>query len=129
MKFRASTSRKDQRSINSISLHPENENQILVGTVAVLSLWDLETKTKLKVFEGAHRGPITSNFFVNSTLFLSAASSAEDHSVTLWNSENELESYTFSANEPVLNAFAQGMNWFYAKRKRKINFYVEAIFK
>ena len=105
LKFRASVSNRKE-SVNSMALHPENENHLMVGTVAACSLWDLETKTKLRVFEGAHIGSIIETFFVNSSMFLSAGASGEDHSVTLWNCENESESFTFSANEPVQNAFA-----------------------
>ena len=106
LKFRASVSNNRKESINSMALHPDNENHLMVGTVAACSLWDLETKTKLRVFEGAHIGSIIETFFVNSSMFLSAGASGEDHSVTLWNCENESESFTFSANEPVQNAFA-----------------------
>ena len=110
LKFRASVSNNRKESVNSMALHPDNENHLMVGTVAACSLWDLETKTKLRVFEGAHIGSIIETFFVNSSMFLSAGASGEDHSVTLWNYENESESFTFSANEPVQNAFALADN-------------------
>lgn len=110
LKFRSSVSNNRKESVNSMALHPDNENHLMVGTVAACSLWDLETKTKLRVFEGAHIGSIIETFFVNSSMFLSAGASGEDHSVTLWNYENESESFTFSANEPVQNAFALADN-------------------
>ena len=93
--------------MNSLALHPEHQNQLLVGTVAELGLWDLDSKTQLKVFEGAHAGPISTAIFVTSSLFLSAGASADDHSVTLWNCEKESEKFTFSATEPVQNTFAK----------------------
>ena len=100
-------SKNRKESVNSVALLPENENLLLVGTEAVLSLWDLENKAKLKIFEGVHRGSIVSTVFVKSSFFLSAGASEEDHSVALWNFENESEYFTFSAEERVQNVFAQ----------------------
>jgi WD40 repeat protein len=104
--FRASVNQRKE-SVNSVVLYPENDRQLLVGTFSKISLWDLDTKTSLRVFEGGHMDNIVSILFVNPLLFLTVGAGEQDHTVCLWSIKDESEAVHFSADEPVEEVFAK----------------------
>jgi WD40 repeat protein len=96
--------------VHAVVLVPNNDLQLLVGTVAKITLWDLDTKTSIRMFEGGHMGNIVSIVFASASMFLTVGASQQDHTVSLWSVKDESEVVHFSAKEPVKEAFAKIVN-------------------
>jgi WD40 repeat protein len=116
--------------VHAVVLVPDNDLQLLVGTVAKITLWDLDTKTSIRMFEGGHMGNIVSIVFASASMFLTVGASEQDHTVSLWSVKDESEVVHFSANEPVKEAFAkiddtdgQGMSIGVITKSGSLNYY------
>jgi WD40 repeat protein len=129
LRFQASVSRRKE-PVHAVVLVPNNDLQLLVGTVAKITLWDLDTKTSIRMFEGGHRGNIVSIVFASTSMFLTVGASEQDHTVSLWSVKDESEVVHFCADETVKEAFAkiddtnvQGMSIGVITKSGSLNYY------
>jgi WD40 repeat protein len=74
--------------VHSVCVHP-SDNSVITGMVAKITWWDLDTKSPLKTFSGAHLGPVTIVTAVTvdaeRCLLVSGGSSEQDHTLAVWN--------------------------------------------
>ncbi len=91
--------------VHSVAVHP-SDRSLLTGSVARITWWDLDTRSPLKMFSGAHLGPIAILTLVplSSELcyLVSGGSSEQDHTLAVWNLKLDKSPIAQKSDEAVV---------------------------
>ena len=74
--------------LTSIALHPDGETAATTNTFQEISLWDILTGKRFKIFQGEHNCYITALAFNNKGNILATGSASADATIKLWDISN-----------------------------------------